>query len=296
VPTLDALLKSSIAVEAVVTNPDRPAGRGMSPAASPVKARAQEAGIEVLQPRGGRDPALAERLRAQPPEVATVVAYGHILPGHLLEIPPLGFVNLHFSMLPRYRGAAPVQRAIMEGATSTGVSIILLTPGMDEGPVLASRSEEIRPRDTAGSLGERLALAGADLVPPTIMGYASGAIQPSAQEEAEATYAPKIRPEEARLDWTHPAPHLYDVVRGLNPEPMAWTTFRGNRLRVLEVGVLSEEEALPPGALSESGGDAVVGTGEAAVSLVAVQPAGKRVMSGSEWLRGLRLRPGERLE
>ncbi|HYZ46142.1 MAG TPA: methionyl-tRNA formyltransferase [Actinomycetota bacterium] len=159
-PTLDALLKSSIAVEAVVTNPDRPAGRGMSPAASPVKARAQEAGIEVLQPRGGRDPALAERLRAQPPEVATVVAYGHILPGHLLEIPPLGFVNLHFSLLPRYRGAAPVQRAIMEGATSTGVSIILLTPGMDEGPVLASRGEEIRPRDTTGSLGERLALAG----------------------------------------------------------------------------------------------------------------------------------------
>lgn len=291
-PSLEALLASDVEVAAVVTNPDKPAGRGMELKAPPVKEAALGAGLEVLQPRRAREPELEGRLRELAPDVAVVVAYGSILPGSLLEVPPLGFVNLHFSLLPAYRGAAPVQRAIMEGATVSGVSIMVLTEGMDEGPVLATREVPVEPDDTAGTLGERMAALGGPLLVDTIQAYAAGDLQPREQDHERATYAPKITPDEARIDWTQPAERVVDLVRGLNPAPGAWTEWAGKRLKVW--GARPVDETLEPGLLKEAGA-LLVGTGTTAVELADVQLAGKRRMPGAELARGMRLGPREQL-
>ena len=294
-PSLDALIASRIEVAAVVTNPDRPAGRGMKLRPSPVKLRALAAGIEVLQPERARNDEFHEQLRELAPDVASVVAYGKILPASLLAVPRLGFVNLHFSLLPAYRGAAPVQRAIMEGNEVSGVSIIVLTEGMDEGPVLASAAEEVTPDDTAGTLGERLARLGAPLLVDSLAAFAAGELAPVPQEHEDATYAPKISTEEARIDWSDRAAVILNKVRGLNPVPGAWTTLRGKRVKVL----LAEEadfEGLDAGTLSEREGALFAGTSARALELVLVQLQGKRAMSGGEAARGLRLAAGEGFE
>lgn len=291
-PSLKALLATPAEVAAVVTNPDKPAGRGMELRPSPVKEAAVAAGLEVLQPARAREPELEERLRTLSPDVAVVVAYGSILPGRLLEVPPLGFVNLHFSLLPLYRGAAPVQRAVMDGAAVTGVSVMVLTEGMDEGPVLATREVEVRADDTAGSLGERMAELGAPMLVETIERYAAGEIEPREQDHERATYAPKITPEEARIAWNRPAREIVDHVRGLNPAPGAWTEWNGKRLKVWAAREV--EGTLPPGRLGGSG-TLVVGTGTDALELTDVQLAGKRRMSGEELVRGLRPREEETL-
>jgi len=293
VPSLDALLSSDIEVAAVVTNPDRPAGRGMELRPSPVKVRAEQAGLEVLQPEKARDEDFHERVRTLAPDVATVVAYGKILPVTLLEIPPLGFVNVHFSLLPLYRGAAPVQRAVMEGRTETGVSIMILTEGMDEGPVLAMHTTPIGPEDTAGTVGDRLADEGADLLVRALQGLAAGTITPRPQDDERATYAPKITPDEARIDWSLPADRIDELVRGLNPVPGAWTELDGRRLKVWKVQPAAGT-ALEPGALATSEG-LVAGTGTTPVALVDVQLQGKKRMSGAALLRGLRVDPSSRL-
>ncbi len=293
VPSLEALLASDVEVVAVVTNPDRPAGRRLAPQAPPVKLQALEAGIEVLQPERAREPRLAERLEALGIDVATVVAYGKILPASLLRVPPLGFVNVHFSLLPAYRGAAPVQHALLDGATETGVSIMLLTEGMDEGPLLATERVAIDPRDTGGSLGERLARVGARLLVPVLKDYAVGRIVPQPQDERYATYAPKITEEDARIDWTKPAAAIRNLVRACNPSPGAWTTLGDRRLKVYA----AEEtpgDALPPGELVADR-ELVAGTGDGTLRLEEVQLAGRRRMKGPELARGLRLLPGERL-
>jgi methionyl-tRNA formyltransferase len=269
-----------------VTNPDKPAGRGMELRPSPVKQEALAGGLEVLQPARAREPELEQHLRAIAPDVAVVVAYGSILPKALLEVPRLGFVNLHFSLLPLYRGAAPVQRAVMEGAAVTGVSVMVLSEGMDEGPVLAMQEVEVRPDDTAGTLGERMAELGGPMLVEAIEGYAAGTIEPREQDHERATYAPKITPEEARIDWTRPAREIVDHVRGLNPAPGAWTEWSGRRLKVW--GALPAGESLPPGKLGGSG-RLVAGTGTEAIELTDVQLAGKRRMPGEELARGLRL-------
>jgi methionyl-tRNA formyltransferase len=292
VPTLKALLASPVEVAAVVTNPDKPAGRGMELRPSPVKREALAAGLEVLQPRRAREPELEERLRALAPDVAVVVAYGSILPGRLLEVPPLGFVNLHFSLLPAYRGAAPVQRALMDGVAVTGISIMVLTEGMDEGPVLATREVAVEPNDTAGTLGERMAELGGPMLVETLQAYAAGEIEPVEQDHAGATYAPKITTEEARIDWDLPAPAIANLVRGLNPVPGAWTDLGGRRLKVWAVA--PSTETLPSGAL-RSDGALLAGTGTHAVELADVQLAGKRRMPGTELARGIRLVGSERL-
>lgn len=276
-----------------MTNPDRPAGRGMEMRPSPVKIRALEAGIGVLQPDKARDPAFHDRIRELAPDVAVVVAYGKILPIYLLEIPPLGFVNVHFSLLPLYRGAAPVQRAIIEGRTETGVSIMVLTEGMDEGPVLGRVRTGITPNDTAGSLGERLADQGARLLVETLPLYASGELRPEPQDGDLASYAPKITTEEARIDWTSDRQTISNHVRGLDPAPGAWTELSGKRLKVWEVAP-SPGLDLVPGELASSE-DLIVGTGDGALRLVEVQMEGKKRMSGAELARGLRLPRGSRL-
>lgn len=278
----------------VVTNPDRPAGRKLELQAPPVKQAARSAGLEVLQPEKARSNELHERLRAADPDVATVVAYGKILPGSLLQIPRLGFVNLHFSLLPAYRGAAPVQRALMDGVETTGTSVMVLTEGMDEGPVLASEATVVGPNENAGELGARLGRSGADLLVATLEAYAAGRATPVQQDHDRATYAPKVSGDEARIDWARPAIAIHNLVRGLSPAPGAWTTLRGARVRVLASEVRKEMSA-PPGELV-AGAELVVGTGAGGLALIEVQPAGKRRMIGADFARGLRLADRERFE
>jgi methionyl-tRNA formyltransferase len=295
VPSLEALIGAGIEVAAVVTNPDRPAGRGMEVTASPVKVAAEKFGLDVLQPEKARAPEFIEQIEAIAPDVAVVVAYGKILPQALLDAVPRGFVNLHFSLLPAYRGAAPVQRAIMDGLEVTGVSVMILTAGMDEGPVITTAEVRINEDDTAGTLGARMAEVGARTLVDALPRYVSGELTPVEQGHSSATYAPKVTPDDARIDWTRSARQVRDFVRALNPIPGAWTTLRGGRVKVHRVEMASVEEPLGPGELHATR-DLVVGAGDGAVALAELQPAGKRRMTGAELARGLRLAEGEKLE
>ena len=260
---------------------------------SPVKTRAISAGLEVFQPERAREPSVREWLEEKNPDLCTVVAYGKILPGELLAVPRLGFVNVHFSILPAYRGAAPVQRAVMDGAAETGVSIMVLSEGMDEGPVLALERTPVGPDETAGEVGERLARVGGPLLVSSLEGFSSGDLVPREQDHAAATYAPKISPEEARIDWGLPARRIHDHVRGLHPVPGAWTTFRETRLKVLRTA--ERGGFAPPGALTERDGELIAGTGEGSLALAEVQPHGKTRMTGVEFARGVRIVAGDRL-
>ena len=295
VPSLEALLASDIEVAAVVTNPDRPAGRGMELRPSPVKERALLAGLEVLQPQRARAPEFHDALTELAPEVATVVAYGKILPASLLAVPRLGFVNLHFSLLPAYRGAAPVQRAVMDGRPVSGVSIMVLTEGMDEGPLLSTTEEPIRDDDTAGSLGDRLAAIGSTGLVDAIAAYGAGELSPVEQDHDAATNAPKITTEEAAIDWTQSSLAIRNKVRGLNPVPGAWTSLRGKRTKIWTTRPQGEG-GLDPGELDVRDGALVAGTGDGALELTEVQLQSKKPMSGVDAARGLRLARGERFE
>jgi methionyl-tRNA formyltransferase len=288
VPSLEALVDSPIEVAGVVTNPDRPSGRGMELHPSPVKQAAVAAGLEVVQPSKARDPELAEWLRKVNPDVVTVVAYGKILPLDLLEIPAHGFVNVHFSILPDYRGAAPVQRALMDGVSETGVSIMRLTEGMDEGPVYVVERIGVGADDTAGEVGDRLAEIGARALVDTLAAIDAGAAVPTEQDHDRATYAPKIDDAEARVDWTRPSTAIRDHVRGLNPIPGAWTVLGDNRVKVLAARPTESELELEPGEADASSRGLIVGTGSGSVDLIEVQPAGRRRMSGADFARGLR--------
>jgi methionyl-tRNA formyltransferase len=295
VPSLDALSRSDIEVIAVVTNPDRPAGRGMEMRVSPVKSRASELKLSVLQPSSARDADFHTALSKLAPDICTVVAYGKILPGDLLAVPRLGFVNLHFSLLPEYRGAAPVQRAIMEGREATGVSVMVLTEGMDEGPVLTSSPTSIRDEETAGELGDRLAKEGSSLLVEALASYGSGELSPVEQDHARATYAPKITTQEARIDWSLAAWAIRNQVRGLNPQPGAWTTLRGKRVKILNVEVTARGD-LEPGELAVRDDCLLVGAGDGTLILRRLQLQGKSVTTGPEAGRGLRLDRGEGFE
>ena len=286
-------MESDIEVAAVVTNPDRPAGRGMKLKPSPVKETAQRAGLDVIQVAKARDPELHERLVALGPDVAVVVAYGSILPAALLEVPRKGFVNLHFSLLPLYRGAAPVQRSIMNGDDMTGVSVMVLTEGMDEGPVIVRREEPIAPDDTSATVGSRLAVKGAEVLVEALAGYLDGSLVPQPQDDAEATYAPKITTEDARIDWSADARSIRDLVRALDPHPGAWTTLDELRLKVLQVHEV-DAPALPPGEIAAPDG-LLVGTGTGPLALDLIQPATKRAMSGADFVRGARPAPNARM-
>lgn len=278
-------------VTAVVTNPDRPAGRGMKLTASPVKQAAIAHGLDVIQERA-RDPLMIQRLEELEPDVAVVVAYGSILPGALLEVPRKGFVNLHFSLLPLYRGAAPVQHAILNGDEVTGISVMVLTEGMDEGPVLATHEAEIHDDDTSRTLGERLAIEGAPVLVETLTSYVAGRLEPVPQDDSRATYAPKLTTEDARIDWTWPATRIRDLTRALDPQPGAWTTLRDVRLKVWKVTIVPGRR-LEPGAISVDDG-LVVGTGDDPLRLDEVQPATKKRMTGDDLARGMRLAESDR--
>ncbi|MET8596446.1 MULTISPECIES: methionyl-tRNA formyltransferase [Streptomyces] len=296
VPALDALLASGRhEVAAVVTRPDAPAGRGRRLVASPIAERAEEAGIEVLKPVRPKDPDFLERLREIAPDCCPVVAYGALLPRVALDIPAHGWVNLHFSLLPAWRGAAPVQHAIMAGDEITGASTFLIEEGLDSGPVYGTVTEEIRPTDTSGDLLTRLAFAGAGLLAATMDGIEDGTLKAVPQPAEGVSLAPKVNVEDARVDWGTPALRVDRVVRGCTPAPGAWTTFRGERLKIVQARPVPERTDLTPGQLSAGKNNVYVGTGSYAVELLWVQPQGKKPMRGADWARGVRIAAGETL-
>ncbi|MFD3308692.1 methionyl-tRNA formyltransferase [Streptomyces sp. NPDC058694] len=294
VPALDALIASGRhEVAAVVTRPDAPAGRGRRLVASPVAERAEEAGIEVLKPVKPRDEAFLARLREIAPDCCPVVAYGALLPRVALDIPAQGWVNLHFSLLPAWRGAAPVQHAVMAGDEITGASTFLIEEGLDSGPVYGTVTEEVRPTDTSGDLLTRLAFAGAGLLAATMDGIEDGTLKAVPQPGDGVTLAPKISVEDAHVDWAAPALRVDRVVRGCTPAPGAWTVFRGERLKLIQVALAPERTDLAPGALGVGKNNVYVGTGSFAVELLWVQAQGKKPMRAADWARGVRIGGGE---
>ncbi|MEV7992794.1 methionyl-tRNA formyltransferase [Streptomyces sp. NPDC086077] len=296
VPALDALLDSGRhEVVAVVTRPDAPAGRGRRLVASPVAERAEEAGLEVLKPARPREPEFLERLREIGPDCCPVVAYGALLPRVALDIPAHGWVNLHFSLLPAWRGAAPVQHSIMSGDEITGASTFLIEEGLDSGPVYGTVTETIRPTDTSGDLLTRLAFAGAGLLAATMDGIAEGTLKAVPQPADGVTVAPKITVEDARVDWATPALRVDRVVRGCTPAPGAWTGFRGERLKLVQVAPVPDRTDLAPGQLSVGKNNVYAGTGSYAVELLWVQAQGKKPMRAADWARGVRIADGETL-
>ncbi|MET9769855.1 methionyl-tRNA formyltransferase [Streptomyces sp. NPDC006415] len=296
VPALDALIASDRhEVAAVVTRPDAPAGRGRRLVASPVAERAQEAGIEVLKPAKPRDEEFLARLREIAPDCCPVVAYGALLPKVALDVPARGWVNLHFSLLPAWRGAAPVQQSLMAGDEVTGASTFLIEEGLDSGPVYGVLTEEIRPTDTSGDLLTRLAFAGAGLLAATMDGIEDDTLHAVPQPHEGVTLAPKITVEDAQIQWSAPALRVDRVVRGCTPAPGAWTLFRGERLKLIQAAPVLDRTDLAPGELSAAKNNVYVGTGSHAVELLWVQPQGKKPMKGADWARGVRIAHGELL-
>ncbi|MFI9204350.1 methionyl-tRNA formyltransferase [Streptomyces sp. NPDC053048] len=296
VPALDALIASERhEVVAVVTRPDAPAGRGRRLVASPVAERAEEAGIEVLKPARPRDEDFLARLREIAPDCCPVVAYGALLPRAALDIPVHGWVNLHFSLLPAWRGAAPVQHAILAGDEVTGASTFLIEEGLDSGPVYGVLTERVRPTDTSGDLLTRLAFAGSGLLAATMDGIEDGTLKAVPQPAEGISLAPKINVEDARIDWAAPALRVDRVVRGCAPAPGAWTTFRGERLKVMSLAAAPDRTGLAPGEIAAAKNSVHIGTGSHAVQLQWVQPQGKKPMQAADWARGVRIAAGERL-
>ena len=295
VPSLRAVLASPHEVVAVLTRPDAPAGRGRRLMPSPVAEIALAEGIEVLRPARAGDPEFLDRLAEIAPDAAPIVAYGGLIPPAALEIPTHGWINLHFSLLPAWRGAAPVQHAVMAGDEVTGASTFRLEQGLDTGPVFGVVTDAIGPTDTAGDLLGRLAHAGAGLLVATLDGLEAGALVPVPQSTDGVSLAPKIRVEDARVVWTDPAMRVDRLVRGCTPAPGAWSEFRGERIKLGPVRPAAGVANLAAGEVRVAKNDVWVGTATHAVLLGEVKAEGKRQMPAGDWARGVRVEPGERL-
>jgi len=291
-PSLAALIASHHEVVAVVTRPDAPAGRGRSLQASPVAALAAEHGIEVLKPEKPRDPDFLARLAEIAPDCCPVVAYGALVPRAALDIPRLGWVNLHFSLLPAWRGAAPVQHAVWHGDDVTGASTFLLEEGLDTGPVYGVVTESVRPTDTSGDLLGRLAESGAGLLVATMDGLEAGALVGAPQSPDGVTLAPKISVDDARVDWSQPAIRVDRQIRACTPNPGAWTTYAGERLKLGPVALLADDTSLAPGQVAVDKNRVRVGTATHTVVLGEVRAQGKKAMAAADWARGVRPEPG----
>ncbi|BCW62787.1 methionyl-tRNA formyltransferase [Arthrobacter sp. StoSoilB22] len=285
VPSLDALVKAGFQIVAVLTRPDAPVGRKRVLTPSPVAARAMELGIEVIR-AAKVDAETTQRIAEFAPDVAAIVAYGGIVPKAALGVPTHGWVNLHFSLLPAWRGAAPVQRSIIAGDDVTGAATFQLEEGLDTGPVFGTLTETVRPEDTAGDLLERLSISGAVLLSQTLSAIDTGQAAPQPQT-GEISLAPKLTLDDGRLDWQQPALALNRRVRGVTPEPGAWTTLDGQRVKLEPVTLRPDIKDLPPGSIKVDGKSVLVGTGSHAVELGRIQPAGKKMMSPADWARGL---------
>lgn len=295
-PALEALAASEHDLVAVITRADAPAGRGRKLAPSPVKARALELGIEVWEPSRLGEPDFLDRLAAAQPDLCPVVAYGKLIPQSALAVPTFGWINLHFSLLPTWRGAAPVQHAVISGDEITGASTFQIEAGLDTGPVFGTLTELIRPTDTSGDLLARLAQAGAGLLLATVDGIAAGTLVAVPQSPEGITTAPKVEVADARIDFGHPALAVDRRIRGCTPAPGAWTTFRGERLKLGPVTRAQPGGDRPaPGELRVGKSSVQVGTATDAVLLGQVQGLGKKPMPAPDWARGMRIEPGERL-
>jgi methionyl-tRNA formyltransferase len=302
VASLDALLASAHAVVAVVTQPPKPKGRGRAVEATPVQRRAEAAGIPVLAPRRPRGAEFIAALQVLEPDVFVVAAYGAILPPEVLAIPSHGAINVHASLLPDLRGAAPVTRAILGGHAETGVTIMRMDEGLDTGPILLHARTAILPDDTAGTLTERIAAIGADLLVAALDGLAAGTIEERPQNHSAATYADKVGAEEARLDWRRPAEDLERATRAYDPWPGAWTTWRGERLKVFRLVLVDDigsesgqVHTTEPGTIVALDPEPIVRAGDGLVRLREVQPAAGRRMAADAWARGRGVTPGDRL-
>jgi methionyl-tRNA formyltransferase len=302
VPSLEALQEAGQEVLAVVTQPDKPQGRGLRLEASPVKKAAERQGLPVLQPRRVRAESFLTRMRALAPDVLALAAFGQIVPQALLDLPPLGPINVHGSLLPKYRGAAPIQRALMAGEVETGVTTMWMDATLDTGDILLAEALPIAPEDTAGTLTPKLAILGARLLIETLEGLAAGTLRRQPQDDSQATLAPAIRPEDGILHWDEPAAITRNRIRGVTPRPGAFAAIKGKRVKIWKAladiagldlpitqppGTILQITKSPPGVLVADG----VGT---AVLLVETQPENGRRMPAADWARGLHLVPGDR--
>lgn len=287
-PTLHAVLDSRHDVVAVLSRPDAPRGRGRRPGPSPVAELARSLGIEVLQPPTPRDPVFLARLAELQPDCCPVVAYGGLVPPAALQVPSYGWVNLHFSLLPAWRGAAPVQRALMAGDDVTGATTFRLVTDLDAGPTFGCFTETIRQTDTAGALLDRLATHGAGLLVATLDGIQDGTLEARPQPADGVSLAPKLTVQEAEVDWARPALAIERHIRGCTPSPGAWTRFGGQRLKLGPVRPRVDSASLAPGQLLIGKSEVLAGSGSTVVELGEVQPPGKAAMWAADWARGLR--------
>ncbi len=301
VPSLRMLLDEGYEVAAVVTQPDRPKGRKRELAPSPVKAFASERGLPVLQPERMRSPDAVQAVAAYEPELIVTAAYGQILPRAVLDLPRLGCINVHGSLLPRYRGGAPIQRSVMNGEKMTGVTLMYMAEGLDTGDMIARVEVPIADEDTAGTMFGKLSLAGAELLRQWLPRIAAGDAPRVPQNEAEATYAPNLTREDERIDWSRSARDIFNRVRGLHPMAGGFTLWNGGVFKVwgcrapgdADKQLRPEWERLAPGAVLESGSFGIrVRTGDGSIVLTEVQPAGKKTLPASEFAKGARLAPG----
>ncbi|HZI22971.1 MAG TPA: methionyl-tRNA formyltransferase [Gemmatimonadales bacterium] len=289
VPSLEALLGEGFDVVAAVTRPDKPQGRSRSTAVPPpVKLAATEEDVPVLQPERPTDPDFVARLRALAPDVGVVVAYGHILKPELLAVPRHGMINVHPSLLPELRGAAPVEWAILNGLPKTGVTIMLMDQGLDSGPILHQLPHHIDPDVTGGELSEHLAEMGAQALVEALALLETDGLKPRPQDHARATYAPKLTREAARIRWSEPAERVARAIRALDPRPGAWTQLDGGGGEVKLFGARVVESAGTPGDLRMTDDGLLITAGEGAVFVDEVQPAGKERMAAGDWMRGVR--------
>lgn len=297
VPSLERLADAGHDIALVITQPDRPKGRGYEPAPSPVKRAALARGLPVSEPLKIRQPEFVDTLRGLGLEVMVVVAYGKIIPQTIIDIPPLGIVNVHFSLLPAYRGAAPVEWAVANGETRTGVTTMRIDAGLDTGDILLQREVEIGPEETAAELSRRLASMGADLLVETLEGLPTGAVTPLPQDHSRATYAPMLTREDGRIDWSWPALKIHNRVRGFQPWPGAYCLFRGRLLHIWKTRPTPETVSGPPGTLHPQRRRLLVACGEeTALELLELQLEGRKRLPVEAFLAGQRIVEGERLE
>ena len=294
VPALDAVAASRHELVGVVTRPDAPSGRGRRLVASPVAQRAEELGVPVLKPEHPRDPDFQAALSALRPDACPVVAYGALLPQSALDLVPHGWINLHFSVLPAWRGAAPVQHSLWAGDEVTGATTFRIVKALDAGPVFGVMTERIRPDDTAGDLLGRLAEGGSGLLVQTLDGIEDGTLEAREQWEDGVSFAPKILVDDARIDWADPAVAIDRQVRACTPDPGAWSTVEGERIKIGPVRH-TDREPLAPGVLEVTKNAVFVGTATAPVELGEVKAFGKKQMAAADWARGVRLGSGVRL-
>lgn len=295
VPTLERTVAAGHDVLAVLTQPDRPRGRGHEPAAPPVKEAALRLGLPVYQPERVRRPEAVEYLRGLGVDAMVVVGYGQIIPQSVIDLAPLGIINVHASLLPKYRGAGPIQWAILNGETRTGVTTMRIDAGLDTGDMLLKAETEIAPDETAIELGRRLAAMGADLLVETLADLQAGSIVPEKQDSAQATYAPLLKKEDGLIDWSRPAAAIHNQVRGLQPWPGAYTAFRGQTLHVWKAGVRGAGFGVREAGRVRSLRPFVVDCGEGALELMEVQLEGRKRISSSDFVNGQRVTEKETL-